>query len=74
MVAMVYEGLRLRVGPVISPSYHLHTGVETEPAHGFHVAIHLIQVCTLNAWVHHCDSRYTSWLSVFFYGGEANVV
>ena len=44
MVAMIYEGLRLHRGPVISPSYHLHTGVGTEPAHEFHVAIHLIQV------------------------------
>ena len=48
LIAVIYEGLRLRLGPVISSSYQLHTGVGTEQAYKFHDAVHLMQVGLAN--------------------------
>ena len=43
-MAAIYEGVRLKLGPVVSPSYLLHTAVGTEHAHKFHIAVHIMQV------------------------------
>ena len=44
LVAIIYEGLRLHLGPVISASYQLHTGVGSQHAYDFHSAVHFMQV------------------------------
>ena len=66
LLAVIYEGIRLRQGPVISTSYQLHTGAGNRISHEFHLAIHMIQVmlkfysvCILLYILHHYyDSNY----------------
>ena len=60
LLAVIYEGIRLRQGPIISTSYHLHTGVGSTISHEFHIAIHMIQVMLkyLKFWYYWCLLDY----------------
>ena len=64
-MAVIYEGLRLHQGPVISPSYHLHTGVGTKLAYEFHMAVHMMQVkCSTTVSLdkdHHLIAQKSGW-------------
>ena len=67
LLAVIYEGIRLRQGPVISTSYQLHTGVGNRISHEFHLAIHMIQVmlkfysvCILLYILHPLDHSHDS--------------